>query len=80
MDSQESPTTTNNQQVTVEVPEDRVAEFYAFFGRWLAGRPGRGRRGGYGRHHTHRHGRGCSERREDAERGATEQPAEITEV
>ena len=35
-----------DKQVTVDVPEDRLAEFYAFFGRFLAvGRPG-GRRGG----------------------------------
>jgi len=81
MDSQESPTTTKYQQVTVDVPEDRVAEFHAFFGRFLAGRVGRGRRGGYGRHHRGGHGRRCSERREAAERGgATEQTAGITEV
>jgi len=80
MDSQESPTTTNYQQVTVDVPEDRMADFHAFFGRWLAGRRGRGRRGGYGSQHRHGHGRRCSERREAAERGATEQAAGITEV
>jgi hypothetical protein len=80
MDSQESPTTTNYQQVTVDVPEDRVAEFHAFFGRFLAGRRGRGRRRGYGRQHRHGHGRRCSERREAAERGATEQAAGISEV
>jgi hypothetical protein len=89
MDSQENPTTTKYQQVTVDVPEDRVAEFHAFFGRFLAGRVGRGRRGGFGRHHRgghgghHRggHGRRCSERREAAEGGgATEQATGITEV
>ena len=81
MDSQESPTTTKHQQVTVDVPEDRVAEFHAFFGRFLAGRVGRGRRGGYGRPHRGGHGRRCSERREAAERGgATKQAAGITEV
>ena len=80
MDSQKSPTSTNYQQVTVDVPEDRVAEFHAFFGRWLAGRRGPGRRGGYGRQHGHGHGRRCSERREAAERGAIEPAAGITEV
>jgi hypothetical protein len=80
MDPSETPTTTNHQQVTVDVPEDRVAEFHAFFGRFLAGRRGRGRRGGYGRQHGGVHGRRCSERREAAERGASDQAAEVTEV
>jgi len=81
MDSHETPITTNYQPVTVDVPEDRVAEFHAFFGRFLAGRPGRGRRAGYGRHHRGVRGRRCSERSDAAERSsATEQPAETTEV
>ena len=81
MDSQQSPTATKYQQVTVDVPEDRVAEFHAFFGMVLAGRVGRRRRGGYGRHHRGAHGRRCSERREAAERGgATAAGGEITEV
>jgi hypothetical protein len=81
MDSQESPTTTNYKQVTVDVPEDRVAEFHAFFSRFLAGWRGRGRRGGHGRRHGGVHGRRCSEPREAAERGvATEQAAGTTEV
>jgi hypothetical protein len=48
----EAPTTTPTQdkQVTVDVPEDRVAEFYAWYSRFLAGR-GRSRRCG---HHGHR--------------------------
>jgi hypothetical protein len=37
--------TTKDKQITVDVPEDRVAEFYAFYGRFLAGFPGRRRRG-----------------------------------
>lgn len=38
---------TNDKTITVAVPEDRVAEFYAFYARFLAGhRPGR--RGGWG--------------------------------
>src|SRR5436853_172392 len=39
------PTPTKYQQVTVDVPEERVAEFHAFFARFLAGRGRRGRRG-----------------------------------
>jgi hypothetical protein len=39
-------TTTKDKQITIDVPEDRVAEFYAFYGRFLAGFPGRRRRGG----------------------------------
>jgi hypothetical protein len=73
MDSHESPTTT--QQVTVDVPEDRVAEFHAFFARFLAGRGGRGRRGGHRRHHRGVHGRRCSERHEAKEGGSTTEPA-----
>jgi hypothetical protein len=37
-----------DKQITIEVPEDRVAEFYAFYGRFLAGFP---RRRGHGRGH-----------------------------
>ena len=37
-----------DKQITIEVPEDRVAEFYAFYGRFLAGFPGRR---GHGRGH-----------------------------
>jgi hypothetical protein len=39
---------TQDKQITIEVPEERVAEFYAFYGRFLAGRP---RRRGHGRGH-----------------------------
>jgi hypothetical protein len=38
-------TTTKDKQITIDVPADRVAEFYAFYGRFLAGAPGRGHRG-----------------------------------
>ncbi len=34
-----------DKQITIEVPEDRVAEFYAFYARFLSGFPGRRRRG-----------------------------------
>ena len=58
-------TTTNDKQITIEVPEDRVAEFYAFYGRFLAGAERRGR----GRGHGHRCGGGHhrAEPREDPE-------------
>lgn len=71
----------NYQQVTVEVPEERVAEFHAFFARFLAGRTRRGHR-----HHGHGrgHGRRCAERRgqTEAQRAdVTEAPqAEVTET
>lgn len=55
------------KQVTVDIPEDRVAEFHAFFGRFLA-REGR-RRGRRGRHGgRHQYGRRCVGRRPSAER------------
>jgi hypothetical protein len=68
----ESATTTPTQQdkqVTVDVPEERVAEFYAFYARFLAGR-GRGRhagRGPGGRHHGDCHGRRRAEDHETPE-------------
>ena len=43
--------TTKDKQITIDVPEDRVAEFYAFYGHFLAGFPGR-------RRHGHGHGHG----------------------
>ena len=45
--------TTQEKQITIAVPEERVAEFYAFYGRFLAGSHGRRDRG-HGRGH-----RGC---------------------
>lgn len=48
---------TQDRQITVGVPEDRVAEFYAFFARFLAGRRGPGR-----------HGRDCRGRRPEKPR------------
>jgi hypothetical protein len=78
----ESNITPNTQytQVTVDVPEDRVAEFHAFFARFLAGPGGRRRGGRHGRHsHGHgHHGRGCGRRGESAER--SEPSAETTEI
>jgi hypothetical protein len=51
-DSTTNPT--NDKQITIEVPEDRVAEFYAFYGRFLAGAERR-----HGRGRGHRHGHRC---------------------
>ncbi len=58
--------TTQDKQITIDVPEDRVAEFYAFYGHFLAGSVGRRRRGGP---HHRPHGHRCGHHRE-------EQPAE----
>jgi hypothetical protein len=67
MDTHDTPR--QDKQITVAVPEDRVPEFYAFYGHFLAGRSGgRGRRGP-GRHG---HGR-CGHRGEQAP--AEAQPA-----
>ena len=84
----ESNITPNPQytQVTVDVPEDRLAEFHAFFARFLAGPAGRGRGRRHGRHgHGHgHHGRGCRGGHQGAKESqpATEaQPAtETTEI
>jgi hypothetical protein len=81
MDSNLEPTTTQYQQVTVDVPEDRIAEFHAFFARFLAGATGRGRRGPHGRRHHGVRGRQCGRRGQAAERGdAVGQPVETTEI
>lgn len=79
MESNITPNT-QDKQVTVDVPEDRVAEFHAFFARFLAGPGGRRRGGRHGRHgHGHgHHGHGCGRRGQSAER--PEQSAETTEV
>jgi hypothetical protein len=85
MESISEPTAINYQQVTVDVPEERVAEFHAFFARFLAGRGRPGRRGAYRRHGYGRgHGHGCAHRHERAEQGeaseAFGQTPETTEV
>jgi hypothetical protein len=69
----EISSTTQYKPVTVDVPEHRVAEFHAFFARFLAGPAGRGRGGRHGRPHHGRHGQGhgrgsrCARRHEIAE-------------
>jgi len=70
------PTLTNYQQVTVDVPEERLAEFHALVARFLAGRGRRGRRGEH-RRYGHGRGRWCARRHERAERSeAYDGPAE----
>ena len=69
MESSSSTSTTNHQRVTVDVPEDQVAEFHALFARFLTGRVGRGRRGRHGRPHRGVQGR-CAGRRRAAEQAA----------
>lgn len=68
---EETTPTPQDKQITVDVPEDRVPEFYAFYAHFLAGR--RGRRGrGPGRR-GHGRGHGCGHRAEERdERTATE--------
>ena len=81
MDPSTEPTTTKYQQVTVDVPEDRIAEFHAFFARFLAGPAGRRGRGRHGRRGRGAHGRHCAHRREAIEGGeAVGQETTYTEV
>jgi hypothetical protein len=56
MESHATPT--QDKQVTVDVPAERLPEFYAMYARFLAGR-GRGRRGRGPGHRHHHHGGGC---------------------
>jgi hypothetical protein len=68
MEGISEPTPTQYKQVTVDVPEERLAEFHALVARFLAGRGRRGRRGEHRRRgHAGRHG--CARRHERAERG-----------
>ncbi len=64
---------TNLKQVTVEVPEERLAEFHMFFGRFLAGRSGR--RGRHG-HRGHGHRR-CREQEQAQAQAPTTDVAEV---
>jgi hypothetical protein len=63
--------TTKDKQITIDVPEDRVAEFYAFYGQFLAGFPGRRRRGGP---HHRGHGHRCGPHREEQPAGEATAP------
>jgi hypothetical protein len=78
MEAISEPTPTKYKQVTVDVPEERLAEFHAFFARFLAGGGRRARQGEY-RRHAHGHGRGCARRHERAAE-TPGQTAETTDV
>jgi len=78
----ENSSTTQYKPVTIDVPEERLAEFHAFYARFLAGPRGRGRGGRQGRphrgRHGHGHGRQCAGRHENSERSEpTPAPTEI---
>ena len=68
----------NYTQVTVDVPQDRLAEFHAFFGRFLAGPRGHRRGRAYGRPGRGHRGHGCAHRRETLEE--REPTTDVTEV
>jgi hypothetical protein len=60
METPETTTTSSEgKQITIEVPAERLAEFYAFFGQFLAGWPGRRRHGGHRGHRGHHHHHHC---------------------
>lgn len=62
------PNAQQDKQITIDVPADRVAEFYAFYGRFLAGFPGRRGRGPERGRHEH----GCGHRRPAEQSTATD--------
>lgn len=68
---------TKDKQITIDVPEDRVAEFYAFYGRFLAGFPGRRGRGRGPGGPGHRHGRRCGPHERPADESAAPADAGI---
>jgi hypothetical protein len=57
-----------DKQVTVPVPEERVAEFYSWFAGFLAGESGRRGPGGRGRRGRPPHGPGAPWTADDGER------------
>jgi hypothetical protein len=75
-----NPTQSQDKQVTVPVPEDRVPEFYAFYAQFLAGGSRRrgGRRGPHRGHGPGRHGHGCHSHHEDAAEQAPAAPGPDT--
>jgi hypothetical protein len=64
--------------VTVDVPQDRVAEFHAFFARFLAGPRGGRRRRRRGRPGLRPHSGGCGRGRDRTQQA--EPSSEVTEV
>ena len=84
MEAISETTPTEYKQVTVDVPEQRLAEFHALFARFLAGRGRRGRRGER-RRHGHSRGHACAERHErsarrEASEGSSETSGQAPEV
>lgn len=79
MESSSTNPNTGYQQVVVDVPEDRVAEFHALLARFLAGPVGRGRRGRRGGPHGHRGGRGRHCHAGRAERESDQPATQATE-
>lgn len=71
MTTESETATQTDKQITVAVPEQRVAEFYAFYGRFLAGFAGR-------RHHHRRSHHGCHPRHQAERQDAA--AAETREV
>ena len=70
METQETTSTSSeSKQITIDVPAERVPEFYAFFAHFLAGGPGRRRRhqGGPHGHRGHHHCGGRPGERTEAE-------------
>jgi hypothetical protein len=78
----DTPTPTQDKQVTIPVPEDRLPEFYAFYARFLAAdRPGgrRGRRRGPHGHGPGHRGPGCRKHGHEHEHSeATATPGDHT--
>ncbi len=72
MATETQATAAPDKQITVDVPEDRVAEFYAFYARFLAGRSGRRGRG------PGRRGHGCRGHRSEGREQDT--PEEVQQV
>lgn len=68
MQSHAAPT--QDKQVTVDVPAERLPEFYAMYARFLAGR--RGGRRGRGPGHRHHHHGGCGHRAPGPESGGAQ--------
>ena len=60
-------TSKQDKQITVDVPEDRVAEFYAGYARFLARSGSRRGRGPRGDRHGHGPRHGCGRRSEAAD-------------
>jgi hypothetical protein len=68
--------TKQDKQVTIDVPEDRLPEFYAFYSRFLAvGSAGPRRGRGYGGHRGHAGGAHRCGGHHATEQGSTEQAA-----